>query len=167
VRIRELLAAAALALAPGTARAFPWSTDLYRGDSVQPFDQAPRVMPPGTLPVRGGDPEMAREEASRAVANPLRATPEHLARGKELFTVVCATCHGESGKGNGPTAHRTIIPPADLTGGQPVQRTDGYLYATIRNGSIVMPAYGDAATEVERWEIVLWVRELQRQVDGR
>jgi mono/diheme cytochrome c family protein len=35
--------------------------------------------------------------------------------GKELFTNFCAACHGESGKGNGPTAAMLKTSPPDLT----------------------------------------------------
>ena len=161
---RRPAAVLAVALfAPAAAGAFPWSTDMYRGQSVQAFELPPRVMPGGTLAVTGAPPPLPREEAARVLRNPLAPTPEHLARGRELFLITCATCHGPDARGDGPTAHRTILPPADLTAGTPAQRTDGYLYATIRGGSIVMPAYGDATSDVERWEIVLYLRALQRQ----
>lgn len=165
MRRRDLIAAVAL-LVPAAACAFPWSTDMYRGQAVQPFAVSPRVMPPGTLPVQGGEPPMSREKASRVLENPLRPTPGHLKRGQELFLLTCATCHGREGQGNGPTARRTI-PPADLTAEPAAQRTDGYLYATIRNGGTVMPAYGDATSPRERWQIVLWLRALQRQMGRR
>jgi hypothetical protein len=58
-------------------------------------------------------------------------------------------------------AFQMIVPPPDLTKAQPAERTDGYLYATIRNGSIVMPTYGDAMSSTERWEVVLYLRHLQ------
>jgi mono/diheme cytochrome c family protein len=46
------------------------------------------------------------------------AEPENealVAGGKDLFLRRCASCHGESGKGNGPTASVLKNPPADLT----------------------------------------------------
>jgi len=36
-------------------------------------------------------------------------------RGKELFSEYCASCHGVSGKGDGPAAMALKIPPANLT----------------------------------------------------
>jgi mono/diheme cytochrome c family protein len=36
-------------------------------------------------------------------------------RGKALFSEYCASCHGVSGKGDGPAASALKIPPADLT----------------------------------------------------
>jgi mono/diheme cytochrome c family protein len=38
-----------------------------------------------------------------------------VAGGKDLFLQRCASCHGESGKGDGPTAAVLKNPPADLT----------------------------------------------------
>jgi len=34
---------------------------------------------------------------------------------KEMFKAYCATCHGDSAKGNGPAAPALKIPPPDLT----------------------------------------------------
>lgn len=147
------------------AAAFPWSTDMFRGPAVQPLAVPPRNMPSGTLPVRGGEPPMSREEAAAVLENPLSPTPERLKHGEALFQIYCMPCHGATGEGNGPVASQTILPPADLTSGQPEQRTDGYLYATIRNGSIVMPAYPDAMSSTERWELVWYLRQLQGKLE--
>jgi mono/diheme cytochrome c family protein len=38
-----------------------------------------------------------------------------VAGGKDLFMRRCASCHGEGGKGDGPTAAVLKNPPADLT----------------------------------------------------
>ncbi len=143
------------------AAAFPWSTDMFRGPTVQPLAVSPRVMPSGTLPVHGGEPPISREEAAGSLRNPLTPTAAHLRAGAALFATHCAPCHGGAGKGNGPVAFQMIVSPPDLTTAQPAERPDGYLYATIRNGSIVMPAYGDAMSAQERWEVVLYLRQLQ------
>ncbi|MBI3303275.1 MAG: c-type cytochrome [Deltaproteobacteria bacterium] len=38
-----------------------------------------------------------------------------VAWGKDLFVMRCASCHGESGKGDGPAGVALKTPPADLT----------------------------------------------------
>ena len=40
---------------------------------------------------------------------------------------------------------------------------DGYMYATIRSGGIIMPSYGHALSVAERWDIVNYLRHLQDQ----
>lgn len=155
----------ALATAATTAGAFPWSIDMFRGDPVQPLAVAPRVMPPGTLPTTGGEVPMSREEAAVALHNPFKPTPDHLAHGKRLFETSCSPCHGTDGKGDGTVKFLLIVPPANLTRAEPTERSDGYLYSTIRDGSFTMPSYGDAlTTEEERWDVVLYVRWLQGKV---
>ncbi len=104
---------------------------------------------------------MTREEAAGSLRNPLTPTAAHLQHGAVLFTIHCAPCHGGGGKGNGPVAFQMLVSPPNLTTAQPAERPDGYLYATIRNGSIVMPSYGDAMSAHERWEVVLYLRLLQ------
>ncbi|HZY60824.1 MAG TPA: c-type cytochrome [Candidatus Binataceae bacterium] len=155
-----------LLLAPRRARAFPWSIDMFRGESVQPMARSPRVMPPGTLPVNG-EPPMSREQSSAKLHNPLKADPAVLAAGKSLFESNCAVCHGNNARGNGTVRFLLRVPPADLTAGVAAQRTDGYIYATIRNGSIVMPSYADAMSSAERWQVVLFLRSLQGKVAAK
>jgi mono/diheme cytochrome c family protein len=134
---------------------------MFRGAAVQPLAVPPRNMPAGTLPVHGGEPPLTRTQADGVLHNPLAASAEYLEHGRRLFEIDCVPCHGTSGKGDGPVAAQMRLPVADLTGGQSEQRTDGYLYATIRNGGRDMPAYGDAMSPTERWILVLYVRHLQ------
>jgi len=139
---------------------------MFRGESVQPMARSPRVMPPGTLPVNG-EPPMSREQSSAKLHNPLKADPAVLAAGKSLFESNCAVCHGNNARGNGTVRFLLRVPPADLTAGVAAQRTDGYIYATIRNGSIVMPSYADAMSSEERWQVVLFLRSLQGKVAAK
>jgi len=156
--------AATLLATAASAGAFPWSIDMFRGDSIQPLAVAPRVMPQGTLPTTGGEVPMSREEAATSLHNPYTPTPERLAHGKRLFETSCSPCHGTDGKGNGTVRFLLTIPPSNLTRAIPTERSDGYLYSTIRDGSITMPPYGDALSPEERWEVVLYVRWLQGKV---
>ena len=85
---------------------------------------------------------------------------------KELFLAHCASCHGPSGKGDGPAARALKTPPSDLTtlaarnrGQFPEMKVLGAITAGPRipaHGSAVMPVWGpifrevtDAATEAE------------------
>lgn len=138
---------------------------MYRGATVQPLSDAPRDMPAGTLPVASGGalPElpMSRDEATAREHNPLQATPENLAAGKNLYANNCAPCHGDSGHGDGPVVHLLKTKPKDLVSGDSKDRPDGYIYGTIRDGGTAMPSYADAMSVHERWQVVMFVRSLQ------
>jgi len=49
---------------------------------------------------------------------PSAALAGDLAKGKETFKMYCVTCHGESGKGDGPGAQGLQPPPRDFTKGE-------------------------------------------------
>jgi mono/diheme cytochrome c family protein len=73
--------------------------------------------------------------------------------GKAEYLRSCASCHGVSGKGDGPVAKSLVKPPADLTklseknnGVFPISRVynviDGRLQ-TLVHGTREMPVWGD------------------------
>ena len=167
-RLAIVVAAMALFLVAGTGAAwsFPWSIDMFRGPAIQPLEVSPRVMPEGTLPTDTGTPPQDLEQATIRAHNPLKPTAENIARGKELFTNTCMPCHGESGHGDGPVAHLLHahgFDPKNLVTGVSKNLPDGYIYGYIRDGGIHMPSYADAMNSDERWDVVMYVRQLQAQ----
>jgi len=134
---------------------------MFRGAAVQPMDQAPRVMPPGTLPVDGERPRSTA--ACRRLPNPLAPVPANIEQGRKLYSLYCSVCHGPGGRGNGPVKFMLRTPPADLTSRRVLLMKDGSIYGTIRNGTQIMPSYGDALSPGERWRIVLFIRDLQQK----
>ena len=73
--------------------------------------------------------------------------------GKAEFLRSCASCHGVSGKGDGPVAKSLVKPPADLTklseknnGVFPISRVYGMIdgrIQTLVHGTREMPVWGD------------------------
>jgi hypothetical protein len=188
VRHKKGLMAAALAAfgwilgAAPAAHAFPWSIDMYRGPAIQPLSVAPRVMPDGVLPVDGihydvhygqpanlpgsdeqGLPEMKLEAMTVKMHNPLQPTPVNLQHGADLFAADCSPCHGPIGKGDGTVVHLLAHKPANLLTGVSKNLPEGYIYGYIRNGGIWMPSYGDAMSSNERWDVVMYLQQLQNK----
>lgn len=181
------IAAGALALiiANGVpAYCFPWSIDMFRGPAIQPLEMSPRVMPQDTLPVDGihydihygqppgmatqkALPKMSLELMTVQLKNPLKPTPVNLAHGKMLFVNTCSPCHGIHGRGNGSVVHLLHHKPADLLTGVAKNLPDGYIFGYIRNGGIWMPSYDDAMSQKERWQVVLYVRHLEKLYGGK
>jgi hypothetical protein len=136
-------------------------TDMAEQPSIKPQEH-PLEPPPGSVPVQGRERQMNRVEAAEKLKNPIRPTPASIENGKRLFQIYCALCHGPDAKGGGPIAAK-FVPPPDLTLELFRQRTDGFLYATIRDGGALMPGQGEGLTPQERWDVVNYLRSLQRR----
>ena len=77
--------------------------------------------------------------------------------GKELFGRYCATCHGQTGKGDGPLAAALKKAPADLT---QIQKSKGESFSRTRlmqfiDGERSVPAHGSR-------EMPIWGKEFRR-----
>ena len=71
-----------------------------------------------------------------------------------------------TGRGDGTVVHLLAHKPADLLTGVSKNLPEGYIYGYIRNGGIWMPAYGDAMSSNERWQVVMYLRQLQDKFGG-
>ncbi len=94
-------------------------------------------------------------------------TKRTMERGRTMFGIYCAVCHGHDGKGEGAIFVRAqavgqpMTPPTDLHNTDLQAREDGYYYNVIRNGVRNMPAYGSQIDTEDRWAIVAYMRALQ------
>jgi len=143
----------------------PWFSTMKRGLAIQPYKWAPPRMPvPGTVPVTGNEPPLpvtpANLPAINALTNPVPQTAQSLERGQDRYEIYCLPCHGAGGAGDGPVNEKLLITPSLLTD-RAKGLTDGYLYAYIRHGGSIMPAYGDRVRGDDRWRVVNYVRMLQ------
>ncbi|HXJ77899.1 MAG TPA: c-type cytochrome [Candidatus Methylomirabilis sp.] len=88
-------------------------------------------------------------------------TAESIRRGRGLFAVHCAPCHGPAGRGDGPAGAGLVQLPADLTASHTADHTPGDLFWWITHGlGLAMPAFGDHLSVTERWDLVNFVRTL-------
>lgn len=95
--------------------------------------------------------------------NPIRSSPESIARGRELFRKNCESCHGQEGQGDGPAASFLRKRPQDLTTLAPTPYfPDGVVAYRIANGKDVMPAWKGVLTEREIWDLINYIRSLRR-----
>lgn len=143
----------------------PWFSTMHTGLAVQPYKTpVPRLPVEGTVPVTGAEVPLlvtpANLPAINALTNPAERTSASLERGKARYEVFCQPCHGAGGAGDGLVNEKLLVVPSILTD-QAKRYTDGYLYAIVRHGRGIMPAYGDRVPGTERWDIVNYVRVLQ------
>lgn len=102
---------------------------------------------------------------SKKQRNPLTATPQSIADGKEAFSHYCAACHGLDGQNTGvPFADRMAPPVPSLASGEVQAYTDGQLKWVIDNGlwPSGMPGSSGILDSDEIWSIVIFIRHLPK-----
>jgi mono/diheme cytochrome c family protein len=100
---------------------------------------------------------------NRGQKNPLAATAENVADGKEAFSHYCVACHGMDGQSTGVPFVDRISPPIPSLASKDVQQyTDGQLKWVIDNGiwPSGMPGAKGILSDDEVWSIVLYLRKL-------
>lgn len=146
----------------------PWFATLRSDVALDPYEM-PRLPAAHTIPSTNPNGEaeplftqLQLDSVGRALRNPVPPSPAVLARGELQYERQCLTCHGPLGAGDGPVVGPGKFPYAPpLNGGNATNLSDGYIYAVIRVGRGLMPAYGARMSELERWAVVHYVRKLQ------
>jgi len=114
-------------------------------------------------PLQNGSDEWVAPPSSKDVKNPLTADETTIAAGKKIYTKDCYTCHGSKGKGDGPNAVAQSKAPKDLLLPKTQSQTDGELFWKISEGKKPMPTNKKTLTEEQRWQVLIYVRELAKQ----
>ncbi len=102
-----------------------------------------------------------------AVASGAFAEKGDAGKGKETYAKFCATCHGATGKGDGPGAAALNPKPRDLTDKAYMAKLDDrYLSDIITKGgaaagkSPLMPPWGGALKAEEIQNVIAFVRSM-------
>lgn len=181
---------AVLAAVPALFGACDWFTDFKDQPRIEPWesygfangtdsmsvDTIPfRGNPQGSVPITGVAvsafqvsyrplPNVLDSIAAVTGANPVPMDERSLANGHRYYQVNCATCHGDTGAGNGRATLFGMVPISIISPtaqGYP----DGYIFGIIRNGRGIMPSY-NRIEENDRWDVVNYVRALQGRAGG-
>ncbi len=97
---------------------------------------------------------------------PIEVTNDAISRGEERYNIYCTVCHGAAGDGDSITKKYGMLTVANLNDQRLVDYTDGQLYDVVKNGKGLMLGYGDRLSVEDRWNVVLYVRALQRAANG-
>jgi mono/diheme cytochrome c family protein len=126
----------------------------------------------GTSPTEVATPEPATETPTEdpwpreynvpaedaAFVNPIKADAASLQRGREIYESSCLKCHGEEGRGDGPS----VTNPIDFREEFVVELSDGEIFYLITNGveGSEMWAF-NFLDDDQRWHLVNYIRTLQ------
>ena len=110
-----------------------------------------------------------KNNTDQQLAKKYNTMPEHLQlnmnHGKELYTRHCGMCHGSIGNGKGHliVSEKYPYPPSSLLSEKVKAMSNAELYHTISVGFNIMKAHAIQLREKNRWEVVEYVKELQKQ----
>lgn len=134
----------------------------------QSSNSAIRTPMNGNVPYYYADTEEERIRATaQIVANPYPITKIGLEKGKDLYNIYCASCHGDKGDGQGwlvseeNTNAKYPAQPANFMQDQFYTSNNGRYYHAIMYGKNVMQQHRDKLSYEERWQVIHYIRNMQ------
>lgn len=116
------------------------------------------------MPQSPAIPDKPMPADAATLVNPVKSTPESQAHAKMVYGMDCAMCHGTKGDGKGDLVADMHLTMKDLTDPATLKDTsDGQIFYIIKNGKGQMPAEGDRAKDEGIWNLVLYVRSLEKK----
>ena len=97
--------------------------------------------------------------AEKGKKSPIARNKESVDAGGNIAKMMCAPCHGDKGKGDGPGAAALPKKPADWTSKLVQDETDGALFWKITTGNAPMPPW-QSLPDKDRWNLVNYIRSL-------
>jgi len=102
-------------------------------------------------------------EYSNSFVNPFKNKESATFEGKKIFNQMCVLCHGLQGKGNGEAGLSLEKKPANFLALNVVKETDGAIFWKMTQGKPPMASYEGLLSEVQRWELVNYIRQLEKK----
>jgi mono/diheme cytochrome c family protein len=97
------------------------------------------------------------------MSNPVKSDAESLATGKTIWAKHCQSCHGKSGKGDGPKAAQLKTLPEDLAKPGTQKQADGALFYKTMEGREDMPSFKKKIPDQEEvWAVVNYIRSFKK-----
>ena len=97
------------------------------------------------------------------MTNPVKADATSVGDGKQLWLQHCSSCHGKSGKGDGPKAAQLKTLPHDLSKADIQNQPDGAFFYKTSEGREDMPSFKKKIPDQEDiWSVVNYIRTLKK-----
>mgnify|MGYP000571983491 CR=1 FL=1 len=104
------------------------------------------------------------KELARLNTSPLdsMSRDDNFIKGKEMYDIYCATCHGKKGDGNGFLSQREKFNGIPNYKDRDINA--GSIYHVIMHGKNLMGSHASQITYTERWQIVQYVEKLRSEL---
>lgn len=113
----------------------------------------------GEVPYEIPNTNEGYELAKETLKSPLKVNEKNLKKGKAMYTIYCAVCHGNKGDGQGVLVKREKF--LGVPNYKDREITEGSIYHVIMYGRNLMGSHASQLTNTERWEIVQYVQKLR------
>jgi mono/diheme cytochrome c family protein len=111
-----------------------------------------------------GAPAQSHADAAK-LTNPVAASAESVAAGKQIYQRNCASCHGASGQG-GPGNDLIPAAPSLVSGKWAHGASDGEIFDNVKNGvgpDFNMVPFKDSLKDDDIWNVVNFIRSIARK----
>ncbi len=120
----------------------------------------------GWMPYEYENTQEGKALATKELKMPLAINEENLTKGKELFNIYCAICHGNKGDGQGTLVKREKFLGIPSLADKGRNITEGDIYHVMMYGLNSMGSYASQTNEKERWQITMHALDLKSKLNG-
>ncbi|MBU2525942.1 MAG: cytochrome c [Bacteroidetes bacterium] len=119
----------------------------------------PNTISRGFVPYEYENSPEGYNAARDSLFSPLEKNEDNLAKGKALFTIYCAVCHGDKGDGQGILVKNEKFLGVPSYADRPI--TEGSIYHVLMYGINSMGSHASQINRTERWQVVQYVQKLK------
>lgn len=151
-------------LSPVEVMALPFNQDMVGKQPIH--GKIVRPAPSNSIPVGAEQRFVESPEAAEKFTNPVKSSPASVSNGERLWSANCSPCHGKYSDGKyipGASSVTSLLPGPDLTKPPYNGMSDGHLFRVIHFGGMaLMPKYGWKFSMNEHWDLVNYIRQVQK-----
>jgi high-affinity iron transporter len=140
------------------------ASDRARGALDRLDSLVAHVADPDSVARQAADLVAALGEGLHLVLDEIPPSAPSLERGRQVYQATCASCHGVTGRGDGPQAAGLTPKPANLADPDSLWRVsplDFYRRITVGTAGTAMPPYEHALSAEDRWAVALYASVLR------
>ena len=147
------------------------AVETYSEYEILPNSQAALTPVKGTIsrgwmPYEYENTQEGKALATKELKMPLAINEENLTKGKELFNIYCAICHGNKGDGQGTLVKREKFLGIPSLADKGRNITEGDIYHVMMYGLNSTGSYASQTNEKERWQITMHALDLKSKLNG-